>query len=247
MKRTSMPRSVGLLLSFIALAAPALAQRRTFTDVANVPLPDNGCTDDANGTGEGGIARTIVINAFGTIADADVEFRMTHPFRSDIQASIFYSPAAGPGVGPKLLMNADDSSGDNYFATFNSDNWFPACASLNACGSAANCESAPGPVCQPNGTLAALNGANFPGAFILKVCDRAAADLGTLIQWSVVVNEVVLTFDIDSNGSVDPLTDGLLTLRHQFGFRGATLIAGAVAGNCGRCSAGEIEKHLDSL
>jgi hypothetical protein len=35
-------------------------------------------------------------------------------------------------------------------------------------------------------------------------------------------------FDVDGNGVVDRLTDTLLALRHAFGFRGATLIAGAV-------------------
>lgn len=53
--------------------------------------------------------------------------------------------------------------------------------------------------------------------------------------------------DIDGNGSVEPLTDGLLLLRYAFGFRGPTLVAGAVAGDCGRCDAAEIEAYLQNL
>jgi hypothetical protein len=39
---------------------------------------------------------------------------------------------------------------------------------------------------------------------------------------------VPLTLDVDGDGSVLPLTDSLLILRYTFGFRGATLITGAV-------------------
>jgi hypothetical protein len=56
------------------------------------------------------------------------------------------------------------------------------------------------------------------------------------------------TFDIDGDGAVTPLTDGLLTLRYQFGFTGATLITGAVnLGGCTRCDAASIEAYLKSV
>jgi hypothetical protein len=48
-------------------------------------------------------------------------------------------------------------------------------------------------------------------------------------------------------GAVDPLTDGLLFLRYLFGFRGGILTAGAVAGNCTRCTAAQIEAFIDGL
>jgi hypothetical protein len=50
--------------------------------------------------------------------------------------------------------------------------------------------------------------------------------------------------DVDGNGLSDALTDGLLTLRFLFGFRGATLINGAVALDCTRCDAPAIEGYL---
>ena len=53
--------------------------------------------------------------------------------------------------------------------------------------------------------------------------------------------------DVDGNFLVDPLTDTLLTLRYAFGFRGNTLITGAVGANCTRCDAPSIEAYLLDL
>jgi phosphoheptose isomerase len=50
--------------------------------------------------------------------------------------------------------------------------------------------------------------------------------------------------DIDGNGVVAPLTDGLLVLRYLFGFRDGTLITGAVGAGCTRCTAPAIEGYL---
>jgi hypothetical protein len=55
------------------------------------------------------------------------------------------------------------------------------------------------------------------------------------------------SIDVDGNGVAAPLTDGLLVLRYLFGFRGSTLIAGAVAGDCTRCTAPQIEAFLAAL
>lgn len=56
-----------------------------------------------------------------------------------------------------------------------------------------------------------------------------------------------LATDIDGNGVVDALTDGLLLLRWQFGLRGASLIAGAVDPNATRNTAPLIEAYLAGL
>jgi hypothetical protein len=53
--------------------------------------------------------------------------------------------------------------------------------------------------------------------------------------------------DIDGNGSVDALTDGLLILRYLFGLEGDTLIAGVVASDATRTSAEDIEAYLNTL
>ena len=53
--------------------------------------------------------------------------------------------------------------------------------------------------------------------------------------------------DIDGNGNVDALTDGLLILRYLFGLQGDTLINDVIASDATRKTAEEIEAHLASL
>jgi hypothetical protein len=54
--------------------------------------------------------------------------------------------------------------------------------------------------------------------------------------------------DIDGDGEVLPLTDGLLVLRWLFGFSGATLVGGAVdLGDCTRCTGGDVAGYLAGL
>jgi hypothetical protein len=53
--------------------------------------------------------------------------------------------------------------------------------------------------------------------------------------------------DVDDNGAVEPLTDGLLILRYLFGFRGQTLIGGAVGAGANRDTAPEIEAYIAAL
>ena len=50
--------------------------------------------------------------------------------------------------------------------------------------------------------------------------------------------------DIDNNGQVDALTDGLLLLRYLFGLVGDTLIDGAVALDANRSIHSEIEQYI---
>ena len=54
--------------------------------------------------------------------------------------------------------------------------------------------------------------------------------------------------DIDGDGELEPLTDGVLLLRWLFGFRGEQLIASAVDQlDCTRCTAEAIESYLAGL
>jgi hypothetical protein len=56
------------------------------------------------------------------------------------------------------------------------------------------------------------------------------------------------SLDVDGDGETQPLTDGLLILRHLFGFNGASLTIGAVdAVNCTRCDATAIKGYLDAF
>ena len=53
--------------------------------------------------------------------------------------------------------------------------------------------------------------------------------------------------DIDGDGKVEPLTDGLLVLRHLFGFSGDALVSGAIGANCQKCDAETIGDRITSL
>jgi hypothetical protein len=54
--------------------------------------------------------------------------------------------------------------------------------------------------------------------------------------------------DVDDNDDTgDALTDALLLLRYVFGFRGNTLVTGALGGGCVRCLATAIEPYISSL
>jgi hypothetical protein len=55
------------------------------------------------------------------------------------------------------------------------------------------------------------------------------------------------TLDVDGNGVLGALTDGLLILRKLFGFTGDTLITGAVGANCTRCDAASISSYITGL
>jgi len=61
------------------------------------------------------------------------------------------------------------------------------------------------------------------------------------------IQNLGILVDIDGNGQIDALTDGLLMLRYLFGLEGDVLIAGVVAQNATRVTAAEIEAHLAGL
>ena len=65
---------------------------------------------------------------------------------------------------------------------------------------------------------------------------------------SDIERELALVYDasgdIDGDGNVDALTDGLLLLRYLFGLSGDTLTVGVVASNATRTTASELEGFI---
>ena len=61
------------------------------------------------------------------------------------------------------------------------------------------------------------------------------------------INNLGEFLDIDGNGAVDPLSDGLLVLRYLFEIRGADLINGVIAQDATRTTATEIEEYLAKM
>jgi beta-glucosidase len=75
----------------------------------------------------------------------------------------------------------------------------------------------------------------------------AIASNSTLSSSEVIasVTEIMAIADVDGNGEVDALTDGLLVLRYLFDLRGETLIGGVIAEDATRTTAVSIEAYLD--
>lgn len=91
------------------------------------------------------------------------------------------------------------------------------------------------------------NAFDFTGSALIsgatgQQCDRC--DSGPIADY---IEQLGSKLDIDADGSVEPLTDGLLILRYAFGFRGSTLIVGATDPQCTRCHAFVIEAYLACL
>lgn len=59
-------------------------------------------------------------------------------------------------------------------------------------------------------------------------------------------SSAIVVADIDADGEVAPLTDGLLILRYLFGFSGDVLINAALDSECTRCSATEIQSYIST-
>lgn len=54
-------------------------------------------------------------------------------------------------------------------------------------------------------------------------------------------------FDVDADGQVEALTDGLMIIRRLFGFSGESLVAGALSASAERTDPDEIAAYIDSL
>ena len=81
------------------------------------------------------------------------------------------------------------------------------------------------------------------------VGDDVVADDSTLTAQEIEakITDAQDIADIDGNGTVDPLSDGLLLLRHLFGFSGESLVKGVVHPDGSRQSAEEITSYMNGF
>lgn len=79
---------------------------------------------------------------------------------------------------------------------------------------------------------------------------RDAFAVGSQRAYPSAVGDLVAvsgpTLDIDGNGKADALTDGLLVLRYLFGFRGGTLVNGAIGTGASITAPADIEFALSA-
>jgi hypothetical protein len=74
------------------------------------------------------------------------------------------------------------------------------------------------------------------------LCDRCTAE--EIVDY---LESIAAQLDADDNARLEPLTDGVLLLRWLLGLRDQALVSGAVAPDCNRCTAGEIDDYLGGL
>jgi len=87
----------------------------------------------------------------------------------------------------------------------------------------------------------------FRGATLTNSAIGSGATRTTGVEIEAYIESGRPSFDIDGNGTVDALTDGLLVLRYMFGFRGATLTQGAVGTGATRTTPSAIETYIQTL
>ena len=87
-----------------------------------------------------------------------------------------------------------------------------------------------------------LTGGALVAGAVSPSCTRC--DGSTVASYLTALGDVL---DVDGNGSLEPLTDGLLVLRYLFGLTGATLTNGVVGASCTRCDAAAILPYLETL
>jgi hypothetical protein len=100
-----------------------------------------------------------------------------------------------------------------------------------------------------DGLLAMRSMFGFSGSALVNGAVGAGATRDTASQISRFLGRGTgnLALDIDGNGKIDALTDGLLIMRYLFGFRGTALTNGAVGSDAARATDAAIEAYLSSL
>jgi hypothetical protein len=100
-----------------------------------------------------------------------------------------------------------------------------------------------------NNLIATPQGVLNAGTYDLQIYAAVDPDDMFAESFDYLVELVVapVFLDIDGNGVLTPLTDGLLYLRWMFGFTGETLISQALGVGCTRCTAQAIVEYLEAL
>jgi hypothetical protein len=85
----------------------------------------------------------------------------------------------------------------------------------------------------------------FSGESLTSAAVGTSAERGTSELVSGYLTDAESELDIDGDGALEPLTDGLLLLRYLFGFSGDSLISGAIGSGAERDTADEVEAYIE--
>ena len=87
---------------------------------------------------------------------------------------------------------------------------------------------------------------DFSGDTLVANATDNSATRSSASDISSYLTDAQTELDIDGNGEVAALTDGLLLIRYLFEFRGESLISDAVDANATRKTAAEIEAYIEA-
>jgi hypothetical protein len=85
------------------------------------------------------------------------------------------------------------------------------------------------------------------GDFVIVWASLEQDGSGLGIFARLFLNQSGPELDVDGNGTMAALTDGLLVLRHRFNLSGVALTSGAVGAGCTRCDSASIVAYLNGL
>ena len=88
---------------------------------------------------------------------------------------------------------------------------------------------------------------SFPGDELTKGVVSSSASRSSAIDIAAYLAGGASALDVDGNGSVEPLADGLLIVRYLFSFPDVSLTSGAVGVGATRTTAADISSYLKSL
>jgi Leucine-rich repeat (LRR) protein len=87
----------------------------------------------------------------------------------------------------------------------------------------------------------------FSGEALVRGAVAQGAQYASALQVLERLSTLSPLMDIDGDGRLDALTDGLMLIRYLFGFRGEVLIRNAVGANATRTTATQLEQYLQNV
>jgi len=87
----------------------------------------------------------------------------------------------------------------------------------------------------------------FTGTTLVEGAVGNNAARATAVQIEAYLQTNLAQLDIDDDDNTDALTDGLLVLRYLFGFKGDSLLQGAISSRASRAGTTDIEAYIESL
>ena len=85
----------------------------------------------------------------------------------------------------------------------------------------------------------------MPKKYYLNICLIITTTL--LVATESVLAAEQKSIDVDLSGEVEPLTDGLMIIRHQFGFESEALVSGALGDDSYRTDPDKVSRYIDTL